>query len=54
MSKSKPTPNDQRSVTKNPTSDAYRADRDNRIAQGHPNPPPPPAPQPEASQPTKK
>lgn len=37
-------PNDHRSIVKNPTSPGYAADRANRIGQGHPNPPPPPAP----------
>ena len=40
----KPSPNDQRSVVKNPNNLTYTADRDNRIQQGHPNPPPPPPP----------
>ena len=39
------TPNDQRSMTKNPTHPSHEADRINRIEQGHPNPPPAPAPQ---------
>jgi hypothetical protein len=33
------TPNDQRSIVKNPTSAAHSADRANRIAQGHANAP---------------
>lgn len=40
--KEHPTPNDQRSVTKNPSSPPYEADRNNRIQQGHQNIPPPP------------
>jgi hypothetical protein len=42
--KSSPSPNDQRSNVKNPTSPAYGADRQNRVQQGHPAPPPAPAP----------
>ena len=38
-----PSPNDQRSNVKNPTSPQYGQDRDNRLEQGHPNPPPAPA-----------
>lgn len=41
MSKTKsPSPNDTRSVVKNPQTSAYTADRANRVAQGHPNIPP--------------
>ncbi|HTN83153.1 MAG TPA: hypothetical protein VL242_05695 [Sorangium sp.] len=39
------TPNDQRSIVKNPGTPAYEADRANRIKEGHPGvPPPAPAP----------
>ena len=34
-----PTPNDQRSTVKNPTSPEYKADRDNRSNQMNPNNP---------------
>lgn len=34
-----PTPNDQRSTVKNPTSTEYKADRDNRSDQMNPNNP---------------
>jgi hypothetical protein len=47
MSKKHYTPNDQRSIVKNPTSAAYTDDRSNRIQQGRPNvPAPAPAPGP--------
>jgi hypothetical protein len=39
-----PSPNDQRSAVKNPTSPGYRTDYQNRARQGHPLPPAPPAP----------
>ena len=50
MSKHTPTPNDQRSDVKNPTSPRYESDRRNRIDAGHPAvpPPAPPAPAPPA------
>ncbi len=51
MSKHHPTPNDQRSVVKNPTSPQYQADRANRIALGHPNAPPPPSAEPQPATP---
>ena len=38
-----PTPNDQRSVTKNPPTDEYAKDRENRVKLGHPNIPPAPS-----------
>lgn len=41
----KPTPNDQRSTVKNPTSPEYKADRDNRSDQMNPNNPASPAQQ---------
>ena len=34
-----PSSNDQRSVVKNPNHPSFRADRENRIQQGHPIPP---------------
>lgn len=34
-------PNDQRSIVKNPNNPAYEADRANRVVQGHPDVPPP-------------
>jgi hypothetical protein len=37
-----PSANDQRSVSKNPTTPAYRDDYQNRIRQGHPVPVAPP------------
>ncbi len=37
-------PNDQRSVTKNPNNPAYEADRANRVVQGHPDVPTPARP----------
>lgn len=43
MSK-KPSPNDQRSSVKNPTSSVYVTDRSNRQRLGHPNVPPAPTP----------
>jgi len=42
MSKKSHSPNDQRSIVKNPTSPAYESDRANRIQQGHGAPPAPP------------
>ncbi|MDI1450811.1 hypothetical protein [Polyangium sp. 6x1] len=44
MTKQHPTPNDQRSQVKDPSTKAYEADRKNRIELGHPNVPPPPPP----------
>jgi hypothetical protein len=44
MQKHPPSPNDQRSDVKNPTSPRYETDRQHRIDAGHPNVPPP-APQ---------
>ena len=41
-----PTPNDQRSTVKNPTSQQHAADIANRQALGHANVPAAPAPQP--------
>lgn len=35
-------PNDQRSIVKNPNNPAYEADRANRVVQGHPDVPQPP------------
>lgn len=46
MSNKQPSPNDQRSVVKQPGTPAYEADRQNRVAIGHPAPPPAP-PQPD-------
>lgn len=43
MSKKHYSPNDQRSIAKNPNNPAYHADQQNRVAQGH-QPPLPPAP----------
>lgn len=40
-------PNDQRSIIKNPNNPAYEADRANRVVQGHPDVPQP-VPQPPA------
>jgi hypothetical protein len=37
-------PNDQRSIVKNPTNPAYHADKANRVQQGLENPAPPPEP----------
>lgn len=50
VSKKPHTPNDQRSIVKNPNNAAYATDRGNRIDQGHPNvpPPPPSSPKPES------
>ncbi len=42
MAKPKQNPNIQRTNVKNPIHPAYRADRANRIQQGHANVPPPP------------
>lgn len=42
MSKKSKSSSNQRANVKNSNNRAYRADRANRIAQGHPNPPPPP------------
>lgn len=36
-------PNDQRSIIKNPNNPAYEADRANRVVQGHPDVPQPSA-----------
>lgn len=48
------TPNDHRSIVKNPTSAPYSADRANRIAQGHADiPPAPDAPAPAPASPKK-
>lgn len=45
MSKKHYTPNDQRSIVKNPNNPAHATDISNRIRQGHSNvPTPPPAP----------
>jgi len=44
MSKLFQSPNDQRSVVKNPNNLAFRADRDNRSRQLNPQPKPPPRP----------
>ena len=41
MSKKSHSPNDHRSIVKNPTSPAHGADQANRIRQGHEVPPPP-------------
>lgn len=49
------TPNDQRSIVKNPGTPAYEADRANRIRQGHPGvPPAAPTPAPTPPQGPKK
>lgn len=52
MSK-KPSPNDDRSIVKNPNNPAFHADQANRQAQGHPDvtPSPPPAEPPAAPPP---
>lgn len=42
MAKQVPSPAAQRSNVKNPNNPGYRADRTNRINQGHADPPPPP------------
>lgn len=39
MGKKSHSPNDQRSIVKNPTSQAYASDRGNRLNQGHAAPP---------------
>lgn len=44
MSKQQPTPNDQRSQVKDPSTKAYEDDRNNRNELGHPNVSPPPPP----------
>ena len=46
MNKRPPTPNDQRSDVKNPTSPQYEVDRRHRAESGHPNVPPPAPPAP--------
>ena len=43
MSNDPRTPNDQRSIVKNPQSSEFQADRANRSKLGHPDVPPPPA-----------
>jgi hypothetical protein len=52
----KPTPNDQRSTVKNPTSPEYKADRENRSDQTNPNNPAYPSQQqtPDKNEPTRK
>lgn len=52
----KPTPNDQRSTVKNPTSTEYKADRDNRSDQMNPNNPAYPSQQQktDSNEPTRK
>lgn len=42
----KPDPNDQRSIVKNPNHPEHEIDRQNRIKEGHPNVPPAPTPSP--------
>jgi hypothetical protein len=42
VSKKNHTPNDHRSIVKNPSSPAYTADRSNRLQQGQSNVRPPP------------
>jgi hypothetical protein len=49
MIKPRPSPNDQRSITKNPNNPAYEADRANRSGLGHDVPPPVPQAQPPAA-----
>lgn len=50
--KHRPSPNDQRSVVKEPGTPAFEADRANRLKLGHPDVPPPAQPKQPATSPT--
>jgi hypothetical protein len=45
MANKQHSPNDHRSIVKNPNNPAHEADRGNRVVQGHPDVPPPAPPQ---------